>query len=802
MARKKYSSHDVSATYDHRVPPVPPYLSTPRQSESKLGIHSDQRHRLLDTPAPSSVSTPGSAADKEDVSRASAALTRGDGVFTPTKPTRILLTPDSRPSRVTHCQKRVRMDATVVEHENAPPRPSRHHDKAHADAKHSKEPLVRRPGVELSRKTFNSGKASTCESGIAENIRTLKSEGSVAFQRGSSNLDGGINDDLEPEKDNDSEQTLPGDSVGTANEQDGEGSASFSHEPLLNRRLRPSQRLSPRSGTRLSPTQLPDRFIKPRTVGGSGRSQLVISKPTTQLNTHEKALRRRTGFSDPFAPGTRVRQQPVEEPRSAHHRIMWPSRLRTGEPLAPRQEPPRNSNRQVSLGAVWNVGGSAAAAQINVLAPTEHVLEAPNLRDDYYCSVLAYSRDADRLAVGLGEKVYLWSEPTGARPVPQDVQQNVRGYVTSLSFSSSQGGQSILALGRSDGSITLWSPTVENQRFLRIQPSASAAASHVSFSPFSTRRTSQRHEAFVTEQEILLVGDDLGIISVYFVEWPKPNERFLFGWGGSVTCNVKLSIHTQQICGMAWSSNGEYLATGGNDNLCCLVETRKLLTARARHSPLPLEVPRDSNELNSVETPNNGDRECILGVDAAKHQWRLNAAVKAIAFCPWQRGLLAAGGGSNDRCIHFYHTMSGAALATIDCAAQVTSLIWSQVRRELVATFGFAQPEHPFRVAVYAWPSCQQIVAIPWHDEMRALYAIPYPRGPDQGRRSREGASWSARTANEGCIVVAGSDGSIKFHEVWCEAKRAAGPHRGLLGGSDIIESLHGIDKDEDEVIR
>ena len=37
---------------------------------------------------------------------------------------------------------------------------------------------------------------------------------------------------------------------------------------------------------------------------------------------------------------------------------------------------------------------------------------------------------------------------------------------------------------------------------------------------------------------------------------------------------------------------------------------------------------------------------------------------------------------------------------------------------------------------------------------------------------------------------------------MWCKAKRATGTRRGLLGGSEIIESLHGIDKDEDEVIR
>lgn len=87
--------------------------------------------------------------------------------------------------------------------------------------------------------------------------------------------------------------------------------------------------------------------------------------------------------------------------------------------------------------------------------------------------------------------------------------------------------------------------------------------------------------------------------------------------------------------------------------------------------------------------------------------------MKAIAFCPWREGLVATGGGSHDKCIHFFHTTSGVALATIAVHAQVTSLIWSTTRREIAATFGYAQPEHPYRIAVFSWPKCRQVAAIP-----------------------------------------------------------------------------------------
>jgi hypothetical protein len=53
----------------------------------------------------------------------------------------------------------------------------------------------------------------------------------------------------------------------------------------------------------------------------------------------------------------------------------------------------------------------------------------------------------------------------------------------------------------------------------------------------------------------------------------------------------------------------------------------------------------------------------------------------------------------------------------------------------------------------------------------------------------------------EGCIIVASSDKSVKFHEVWAADRKATTGGVGMLGGSDILEYLEGIDK-EGPVIR
>ena len=468
-------------------------------------------------------------------------------------------------------------------------------------------------------------------------------------------------------------------------------------------------------------------------------------------------------------------------------------------------------------------------------------MDAPQLRDDYYCSVLAYSDSSRTLAVGLNNRVYLWSERSGVQyPVLCEVDRRDT-YVTSLSFSSVLGGHSILAMGRNDGHLALWSLYDQAIKFETVQPNAVAC---LSFKPVTTRWPSVRFGAPVDTEE-LLVGDELGHVYYYSIEWMSDDQVAIHGWNGAMTLLAKIKVHDQQICGLAWSPDGEFFATGANDNACCLFKVNDVLkdtrTSEENLAPPPNKALqavmanfglRDEIRTHSldrvlrpirqglgrshssvpVETHLMSRRPTMVPMQqdvleilegSERYKWLHSAAIKAIAFCPWQRGLIATGGGSNDRAIHFYHTFSGACLATIDVQAQVTSLIWSTSRREIAATFGYAQPEHPYRIAVFSWPECRQVVAIPWANEMRALLAIAYPGGPNEtSRQAGEGETWWSRTAEEGCIVVASSDESVKFHEVWIGSKKSTAGSLGLLGGSDILEGLEGIDKEGSETIR
>lgn len=124
------------------------------------------------------------------------------------------------------------------------------------------------------------------------------------------------------------------------------------------------------------------------------------------------------------------------------------------------------------------------------------------------------------------------------------------------------------------------------------------------------------------------------------------------------------------------------------------------------------------------------------------------AAVKALAWCPWQPNLLATGGGSADKHIHFWSTTTGARSASLNTQSQVTSLIWSPHSKELLSTHGY--PDN--NITLWSYPSLTKIYDVPAHDN-RVLASSLSP---------------------DGCMVATGAgDENLKFWKIW--APKAVG---------------------------
>jgi hypothetical protein len=64
--------------------------------------------------------------------------------------------------------------------------------------------------------------------------------------------------------------------------------------------------------------------------------------------------------------------------------------------------------------------------------------------------------------------------------------------------------------------------------------------------------------------------------------------------------------------------------------------------------------------------------------------------------------------------------------------------------REIAATLGYANTDHPVRTVVYNWPECKQVVSVPWQEEMRALFAIAYRVVPTLAKGHTGLGSWLA----------------------------------------------------------
>jgi cell division cycle 20-like protein 1 (cofactor of APC complex) len=146
----------------------------------------------------------------------------------------------------------------------------------------------------------------------------------------------------------------------------------------------------------------------------------------------------------------------------------------------------------------------------------------------------------------------------------------------------------------------------------------------------------------------------------------------------------KLTGHRQEICGLKWSPDEQQLCSGGNDN--------KLLIWNA-HSTQPI-------------------------IKFSEH----TAAVKAMAWSPHQHGLLASGGGTADRTIRFWNTLTASPINVVDAGSQVCNLMFSKTVNELVSTHGYSQNE----INIWKYPKMEKISTLTGHT-YRVLYLAMNP---------------------------------------------------------------------------
>jgi cell division cycle 20, cofactor of APC complex len=196
-----------------------------------------------------------------------------------------------------------------------------------------------------------------------------------------------------------------------------------------------------------------------------------------------------------------------------------------------------------------------------------------------------------------------------------------------------------------------------------------------------------------------------------------------------------LKGHTQEVCGLKWSPEGHALASGGNDNLLCIWDA----AAAGQRS-------------NVVQQP-----KFSLGEHCA--------AVKALAWSPHERNLVASGGGTADRCIKFWNTQTGSMLNSIDTGSQVCSLLWNPHEKEILSSHGFSKNE----LCLWKYPSMCKVKELTGHTA-RVLHMATSPNGSS--------------------VVSAGADETLRFWDVFGDAPEAKKAKSGLSAGGSFNSTM------------
>ena len=187
--------------------------------------------------------------------------------------------------------------------------------------------------------------------------------------------------------------------------------------------------------------------------------------------------------------------------------------------------------------------------------------------------------------------------------------------------------------------------------------------------------------------------------------------------------------HSQEVCGLAWNHEGTQLASGANDNTCKIFDISSCM----------------NDDIQPVHS-------------FTDHQ----AAVKALAWSPHERNLLATGGGTADRCIKFWNTTSGALLNSVDTGSQVCALQWSPHEKEILSSHGYAENQ----LCLWKYPSMVRCKELKGHSS-RVLHMATSPDGS--------------------LVCSAAADETLRFWSVFgSDGKRRA---EGVAGSSSLTKS-------------
>ena len=301
------------------------------------------------------------------------------------------------------------------------------------------------------------------------------------------------------------------------------------------------------------------------------------------------------------------------------------------------------------------------------------VLDAPNLLDDFYLNLLDWGKE-NIIAVALSNEIYLWNDNNcqtcslmtyeNQNNDISSEDSNNQNNITSLSFMNNG---ICIAVGLPDGKIQLWD--INKKKKIR------------EFEAHKDRVTCLAWNGY-----ILTSGSKDRFIKNFDVRNRNPEIS-------------EIKKHKQEVCSLKYSIEGDLLASGGNDNVAYIWDIRNI----------------KNNIFNFLFNENNEIKPYSVN---NFHQ----AAVKAMAWCPWKRHVLATGGGSKDKTIKIYSCDNNKLLKNINSGSQVCALIWNQKEKEIISSHGYNKNQ----IIIWNYEKCKKISELKGHMN-RVLYLALSP---------------------------------------------------------------------------
>jgi len=305
----------------------------------------------------------------------------------------------------------------------------------------------------------------------------------------------------------------------------------------------------------------------------------------------------------------------------------------------------------------------------------ERILDAPNLVDDYYLNLLEWGA-SNILAVALGPEIYLYngdtSETSLLMSIIKDENENSNtsllnnNIITSLSWMNNGVG---IGVGLPSGILEIW----DVNKKIKIR---------------EIEAHSDRISSLAWNGYVVSTGSKDKLIKNFDVRIQDSEIS-------------KIRQHKQEVCALRYSPEGDLLASGGNDNTAYIWDIRKLNNKLLNISNL--------NEVNT----------CIKPLFVNNYH---TAAVKAMSWCPWQRHVLATGGGSKDRTIKIFNCDNNKIIKNVDTGSQVCSIIWNKKEREIISSHGFNKNQ----ITIWNYQKMKKICELKGHMS-RVLYLTISP---------------------------------------------------------------------------